>query len=146
MAEHEITLIRRINAPVDAVYAAWTDRSVMRQWLGRKVEADVRVGGRYRIENDGGNGTVLVHMGEYRVLEPDRRIVQTFQAGPAESTPAEASPYLDEYLEITFRPLGADQTELTFTNGWNGEPLSEEDRQATSEAWSAWLDLLEKVF
>lgn len=146
MAEHQITLTRRVSASVDEVYTAWTDPSVMRRWLGQDVEADVRVGGRYRIENDGGDGSAYVHTGEYCVLEPGRRIVQTFRAGPAESTEEQASPYLNEYLEITFRPAGRAETELTFINGWDGEALSMEDQNATREAWSSWLDLLESVF
>ena len=49
--------IRRIyNAPVAAVYAAWTDPEQIRQWFGPSDDfkvpetvADVRVGGRFRI-------------------------------------------------------------------------------------------------
>ena len=49
--------IRRIyQAPVAAVWAAWTDPAQMKQWMGpndppreAEVTMDVRVGGRYRI-------------------------------------------------------------------------------------------------
>jgi len=145
MAEHEITLTRRFKTSADNLYAAWTDPSVMRQWLGRNVDADVRVGGRYRIENDGGDGTIFVHSGEYRVLEPGRRIVQTFKAGPAGSDQEQPTPYINEYLEVQLKPWGPGETELTFINGWDGEALSAEDQNATREAWSSWLDLLDSV-
>ena len=52
-----LTLKRRINAPPEKVYAAWTDPEKIARWFGpAKVEAgsvqadiDLRVGGRYRI-------------------------------------------------------------------------------------------------
>lgn len=117
----------------------------MRRWLGQNIEADVRIGGRYRIENDGGDGTIFVHSGEYLVLEPGRRVIQTFKAGPAGSDPGQPSPYTNEYLEVQLEPLESGETELTFTNGWDGEAPSAEDREATREAWSSWLDLLDNV-
>lgn len=145
MTANGITITRRLPAPVEDVYAAWTEPRLMAGWLGDPVEADVRVGGSYRIENDGGGGVVYVHTGEYQVLEPGRRVRQSFQAGPVGTEPAQPGPYRDEYIEARLRPLDAGETELTFTNGWNGPPLSEDDEIATRQAWEGWLDLLERA-
>jgi uncharacterized protein YndB with AHSA1/START domain len=132
-----VTVVRAIEAPAEVVYAAWTEPAVMRTWLAKVVEADVRVGGQYRIENHEDDGTVNVHRGEYRVLEPGRRIVQTFRHDATEP-----GTYEDEFVEVTLRPLGPNSTELTLTNGWTGLAMTDEDLEATRAAWSLWIDML----
>jgi uncharacterized protein YndB with AHSA1/START domain len=137
---HSVTVARIIAASADALYAAWTDPSIMSRWMG-KVEAEARVGGRYRIEHDAG-GQRYVHKGEYRVLEPGRRIVQTFAAGPADREPPSYAPVNDEHVEIVFNPQEDGGTLVTLTNSWNGEGLNEEGMLAIEQAWSHWLELL----
>jgi uncharacterized protein YndB with AHSA1/START domain len=110
----------------------------MRTWLAKIVAADVRVGGQYRIENHEEDGTVNVHRGEYRVLEPNRRIVKTFRHGGIEP-----GTYEDEYVEVLLRPLGPNHTELTLTNGWTGLGMTDEERAALEAGWSIWIDMLE---
>src|SRR5215213_116114 len=114
-AEHGVTIAREIETPAGTIYAAWTVPAIMRTWLAKIVAADVRVGGQYRIENHEEDGTVNVHRGEYRVLEPNRRIVKTFRHDGTEP-----GTYEDEFVEVSLRPLGPNHTELTLINGWNG--------------------------
>lgn len=142
MAKHEIAITKRYPAPVGEVYRAWTDPAKMRQWLANRVDADLRVGGRYRFENDGDDGAVYVHTGEYLALEPDHRVLQTFRAGNADTDIGAESLYLDEYIEVVLTPVGPNETSLSFTNGWDGDAMSEADRAATADAWSGWLDQL----
>jgi uncharacterized protein YndB with AHSA1/START domain len=101
------------------------------------------VGGRYRIEHDAGGGQVYVHKGEYRVLEPARRIVMTFAAGPADREPPQGAPESGDIVEIRFRTLDDEQTEVTLINSWSGEALDAEGIAAVEQAWSHWLDLLD---
>src|SRR5581483_5094307 len=55
LVKPSLTIKRRFNAPPAKVFAAWTDPEKIRAWMGPGevgillVEADVRVGGRYRI-------------------------------------------------------------------------------------------------
>jgi uncharacterized protein YndB with AHSA1/START domain len=76
---------RFINAPPDRVYAAWTDPAQLKQWFGpENVEthdfvADVRVGGKYRWDLSNAEGEKMTAFGEYRELEPGRKIVFTWQ-------------------------------------------------------------------
>ena len=131
-----VTIVRRLEAPVDEVYAAWTDPVVMRTWLSPVVDADARVGGRYRIENHDG-GAVHVHSGEYLAIDPGRRIEQTFRyEGPT------AVPFLDERVTIVFRAIGPHATELTLTHSWSSPAARDEDRRALTDGWGEWLDLL----
>jgi len=140
--EHSISLVRVFAASPGALYAAFTDPAVMRRWMGTKVDADVRIGGCYRIEHDGGNGQVFVHVGEYRALEPTRRIRQSFRAGPREGGLDAPGPYRDEFVEIELREREGGKTELTLTNGWDGEALDAEATDGVREGWSHWLDQL----
>src|SRR5690606_2166694 len=106
--EHSISLARVFAAPPETLYAAFTDPAVMRRWMGTKVEADIRIGGRYRIENDDGEGGVFFHVGEYLVLDPHHRIRQSFRAGFSEPALSGPSAYVIALVEVTSRPLSED--------------------------------------
>ncbi|AKT42489.1 SRPBCC family protein [Chondromyces crocatus] len=139
--EHLFAMVRTIDASPEAVYAAWTQPEIMRRWFATVVEADVRVGGRYRIENHETDGTVNVHAGEYLVLEPGRRIVMTFQhVGATPNTD-----YFDEFVSVTLRPLPSGMTELTLENGWDGLGPGDDGLEALKQGWGEWLDLLAAV-
>ena len=74
---------RLLPAPIDEVYAAWTDPELMTQWLAptgyAEVEADVRVGGWFRVTMIDGDFR-LVHTGEYLLVEPPRRLSFTWRS------------------------------------------------------------------
>jgi uncharacterized protein YndB with AHSA1/START domain len=139
--EFAVTINRKIGAPFDAVYAAYTQPDKMRGWMG-EVEADVRVGGRYRIRVADGAAT-YVHQGAYELLEPDRRIVMTFKAGPEGGPSPASAAQTDEFIELRFIPLGPAETEVWLLNGWNGEDLSDAGAKALEAAWLGWLGRLD---
>lgn len=141
-AEQKITVTREFDATPDELYAAWTEPEQMRRWMAQKVEADVRIGGRYRNELGGDDGQTYLHTGEYLVLEPGRRIVQTFHGvGINDPTPDHR-----EFLDVTLHSLGPSRTELTLADCWDGEGMDEEGEQAVKAAWNGWLDGLAKLF
>lgn len=136
-SEHSATIVRVINAPVNELYAAWTEPQIMRRWLATIVEADVRVGGTFRIENRAQDGTVNAFTGEYRVLEPGKRIVQTFH-----HVSAKHGTYEDELLEVKLRALTPSVTEMRLINSWKGAAMSDGELQKLEAGWAEWLDLL----
>ena len=77
-----LTLKRRINAPPEKVYAAWTDPEKIARWFGPsqvkagsvQAEIDLRVGGRYRISFESGDGEYFQVDGVYREVTPNARI------------------------------------------------------------------------
>jgi uncharacterized protein YndB with AHSA1/START domain len=140
---HSVTVTRLIDASPEELYASWTDAELMALWMGKVVEASGRIGGRYRVEHDAGGGQVYVHKGEYRMLEPGRRIVMTFAAGPADREPPQGDSESADSLEIRFNEMDDGQTEVTLINSWSGEALGTEDMEAVEQAWSHWLDLLD---
>jgi len=85
---------RTFNAPREAVFRAWTDPELLRQWLngpgGRSphAEVDARVGGEFRITSTSriaelfaklpGQDSKFVHMvGRYLEVAPPERLVFT---------------------------------------------------------------------
>jgi uncharacterized protein YndB with AHSA1/START domain len=131
--EHSLTVRQRYSAAPEAVYAAWTEPERMREWMGDRVEADVRPGGAYRREISL-DGRRFVHAGEYLVLEPGRRILQSFRV-EAEGE----NPFRDELVEVRLRPLPEGGTELALTESWNGPALSESEEREAAAAWEGWL-------
>ena len=78
-----VNIERIIAAPIEAVFAAWTDPTRMAQWLSptgvAEVEADVHVGGALRVVMLG-EGVRIEHTGEYLAVEPPRRLSFTWQS------------------------------------------------------------------
>jgi uncharacterized protein YndB with AHSA1/START domain len=139
--EHAVTVNRKISAPLEMVYAAFTQPDRMRGWMG-EVEADVRVGGRYRIRLRH-DGSTYVHQGVYELLEPPRRLVMMLQAGPEHAKPVASPAHTEEFIELRFIPLGPDETEVWLLNGWHGDDLDDAGAKAAEEAWLLWLERLD---
>lgn len=77
----EPTVTRTLNAPPERVWRALTDANELAAWFwppswASTVEADVRVGGRYRVASEVGGMAVG---GEYVAVEPFERLVQTWR-------------------------------------------------------------------
>src|SRR3954463_10418387 len=88
----EVTLERIYDASVEAVWQAWTDPEMLKQWWGPdnvtipECQVDLRVGGTFYIVMEAGEG-----MGEYKGLkwpmmaeftavEPEERLSYTAKA------------------------------------------------------------------
>jgi uncharacterized protein YndB with AHSA1/START domain len=93
---------RLLPAPVDQVFAAWTDPQMMARWLapsGRaEAEADVRVGGGFRVVMIG-DGMRIEHTGEYVVVDPPRRLCFTWISSYTGSEPS--------LVDVALTPRGA---------------------------------------
>lgn len=134
---HSVTLVRVFEAAPGKLYEAWTDVAFMRRWFGKIVEADVRVGGRYLAENHE-DGNVYRHVGEFLVLDPGRQVVMSFRF----DAPG-GEEFVDEFIQITFKPLPGNRTTLTLLNGWDGKGMDDGDAEKLKEGWAEWLDRLE---
>ena len=69
--------------PIEVALPAWTQPEAMARWLApmgsAEVEADVRVGGSFRVVMIG-DGMSIQHTGEYLTVEPPRRLAFTWQS------------------------------------------------------------------
>ena len=82
--DREIVMTRVFNAPRKQVFDAWTRPELVQRWLlgppGWTMpvcEIDLRVGGKYRFEWLGQDGTVMGMGGVYREIVIPERIVST---------------------------------------------------------------------
>lgn len=137
---HRVTVARTLDATPAALYAAWTEPERMRRWFATVVDADVRVGGRYRIEIHEDDGTVNAFTGEYLTLEPGERVAFTFTHHA--QTPADR--ISDETVTVTFRAVAPGRTEVLLVNTWTGPPAGPSDYDLLRTGWGQWLDRLDR--
>ena len=135
-----LTLKRRLNAPPEKVYAAWTDPEKIVNWFGpdsgpvTRAETDLRVGGRYtdRLQHRGWRGH---HVGGvYREVVPNEKLVFTW----AWHTTQERESLVTDHV----KPDGAG-TILTLLHE---QFFDEAARDGHKRGWSGSLDKLEKLF
>jgi uncharacterized protein YndB with AHSA1/START domain len=81
-----LTLKRRLHAPPEKVYAAWTEPAQIARWFGPaetvagsvRAEMDVRVGGRFRVRFNTADGEHHEVGGSYREVVPNEKLVFTW--------------------------------------------------------------------
>jgi uncharacterized protein YndB with AHSA1/START domain len=79
--DREVVLVRVLDAPRAAVFAAWTDPDAFCQWFGPDgftcvvTEMDVRPGGRALVEMTSPDGTAFPGRFDYLEVVPDERLV-----------------------------------------------------------------------
>ncbi|RYG70825.1 ATPase [bacterium] len=84
-SEREVVVTRTFDAPARLVFEAWTTPSLfIRWWLPKSVglnllsyEADIRVGGGYRIEFGTDPASAVAFFGKYLEVTPHSRLVWT---------------------------------------------------------------------
>jgi uncharacterized protein YndB with AHSA1/START domain len=135
-----LTLKRRLNAPAEKVYAAWTDPEKIVKWFGpdsgpvTRAETDLRVGGRYTVAFSTEDGERHQVSGVYREVVPNEKLVFTW----AWHTMQER----ESLVTITVKPDGAGSI-LTLLHE---KFFDEAARDGHKRGWSGSLDKLEKLF
>ncbi len=84
-SERELVVTRTFNAPARIVFEAWTRPELLKRWWAPKstgvsllsCEADVRVGGRYRLEFGHETSKPMAFFGRYIEVTPLSRLVWT---------------------------------------------------------------------
>ena len=135
-----LTLKRRLNAPAEKVYAAWTDPQKIAKWFGpdagpvTKADTDLRVGGRYTIAFQTENGDKHQVGGTYREIVPNQKLVFTWAW--------HTTPERESLVTITVKPDGAGSI-LTLQHEMF---VDEAARDGHKRGWTGTLDKLEKLF
>jgi uncharacterized protein YndB with AHSA1/START domain len=142
-AKTSLQIKRLIKAPRDRVYAAWTDLEQLRQWFGpenvrtHELIADARAGGKFRWDLTSPEGEKMTVHGEYRELQPDKKIVFTWQWDDDEVWENQTSIVT---VELSDAEGG---TELCLTH----EQLpNEKSRDGHTGGWNSALNKLENFF
>lgn len=135
-----LTLRRRLNASTAKVYAAWTEPSQLMQWMHPfdtvciHAQADVRVGGRFRVIMRSPDGEDHDVSGEYLEVVPGARLVFTWAW--------RSTPERESLVTVMLRADG-NATELTLKH----ERLFDDaTRDSHHGGWSGALDHLVELF
>jgi uncharacterized protein YndB with AHSA1/START domain len=138
---HDMVITRVFDAPVERVFAAWTDPAQFAQWFGPHgmkntlCEFDLRVGGIWRLQAEG-LGTRRALSGRYLEIDPPRRLVFTWawhETGDL-LTPREH----ETTVALDFKSVGR-RTELTLT-----QSLFRDRTGADNHRWG-WGQSFEKL-
>ena len=84
-SERDLVVTRTFNAPPHIVFEAWTRPELLKRWWAPKsagvsllsCEADVRVGGKYRLEFGREGSKPVAFFGRYIEVTPPSRLVWT---------------------------------------------------------------------
>jgi uncharacterized protein YndB with AHSA1/START domain len=139
--EQTLKITRRIKAPRERVFAAFTNADSISQWFGPgpvKVldcTADFRVGGAYRIKSQTPDGENVVS-GVYREITPSSKIAYTWKWEDDEDWVN-----VESLVTFEFKAFG-DETELQLTQ--TGFP-SDESRGRHTHGWGGCLDKLDSL-
>ena len=110
--DREIVLCRVIDAPVERVFAAWTDPAQITQWFGPAgftcdtTECDIREGGLWRFTYTGPDGTRWPNRIDFVTIDPPRRIEMEHGAD------SDPDP-IRFHVTVTFDAQGNGKTVLT---------------------------------
>jgi uncharacterized protein YndB with AHSA1/START domain len=132
---------RVIKAPRERVYAAWTDSGQLREWFGpenvqtRNIVAEARVGGRFRWDITSPEGEEMTMRGEFRELQPNRKIVFSWRWEEDEDWEQRDSVVTVELSDYD----GGTEVRLI-----HEQLPSEESRDRHTEGWKSALDRLER--
>ena len=134
-----LTLNRTIDAPVEKVYAAWTDPEAMRKWFApgdlsvARAVAEVEVGGAFLVEMRGAKGERHITRGVYREVVPNRRLVHTWQWEGSD---------VESLVTVELEPASEGATRLTLTHSRFADA---EDRDRHESGWTGCLAKLETL-
>ena len=144
MTDHRARVLRierTFDATAEQVFDAWTSEEVLRRWLHGMpgwetptAEVDLRVGGRIRIVmRDPSGGAEAGASGEYRIVEPPRRLVFSWIW--------DDDPEQPQLIELEFSERDGKTTVLMT----NSSIASDELRTSQRRGWNVCYDNLERL-
>jgi uncharacterized protein YndB with AHSA1/START domain len=138
---HELSITRFIDAPPEAVYRAYTERTeewfAPKPWKAKVVARELRPGGRSSIDMEGPNGEKHPGEGVYLEVVPNERIVFTnaFTAGWRPKTNMDSECDLSMVAIVTFEPEGSGTRYTARVRHWNGEALKAHEAMGFEQGW-----------
>jgi len=135
VSEDRLRLERLLPAPMEEVFAAWTEGESMARWMSpvghAEVEIDLRVSGRFRVVMVG-DEMRIEHTGKYLEVDPPRLLSFTWQ-----------SPYTGPEPSVVTVTLAEDgnQTRLVLVH----ERLPNHQVEAHAGGWASMVDRLETL-
>lgn len=139
-----LAIVRRLDAPANEVFAAWTEPELVAQWLVpgscvvNAVSLDLREGGKFLLEGRDPRGENYTISGSYCEIILDRRIAMSWAyRGPV--TGLNGPPSL---VIVDIKSLGPSTSELTITHEQIGTAFASD---LNKRNWTNCLDNLTAV-
>lgn len=136
-----VTIVRRLKASPSKIFAAWTRPATLVRWFSpgddmiTGVEAELREGGRYRIEAVDSHGRPYSISGTYLEIVEDERLVLSWNYdGPVSALRTKAT-----LVSADLRAINPTLTELTLTHEKNP------DREVAGLNRANWNSCLAKL-
>lgn len=130
-----VVVEREVAASIDDVFAAWTTPALMARWLSptghAEVDADVRVGGTFRVVMLG-DDMHIEHTGEYLRIEPPSMLAFTWVSAYTGAEPS--------IVTVALHQRGA-ATLIKLTH----ERLPEETSESHAGGWTTILERLQEA-
>lgn len=132
MAARTMAIAREIDAPVAAVWRAWTDPEALPRWWGpegftcRTHRIDLRPGGEWLFDMIGPDGSVWPNHHRHGRHVPGRRIDYVLMAGEDGPKHADASAIFEDLggrTRVTLSMTFADQAQHDGAKGFGAEEL-----------------------
>lgn len=159
MADNQVVITRTFNAPIEKVWAAWTEPEQIEKWWGPKdftaphITIDFREGGKYLYAMHGPAGTPFdVDMwsaGTFTEIVPQRKIAYTDHFADADGnmvSPASigmAGMPDEMHVTLEFEPTDDGKTKLTLTH--EGPAADSEHAKNMTDGWNQSLDKFTSV-
>lgn len=143
-ADRDLVLTRHIDAPPGALYRAWTEPALLKQWFAPlpyttpHAEFDVRPGGASLVVMRAPDGSEFPNRGIYLEVVPDERLVFT-DAYVAAWEPS-AKPFMTVIL--TFEPEGGGTRYTARVRHWTQEDRAAHEKMGFHEGWGRCADQL----
>jgi uncharacterized protein YndB with AHSA1/START domain len=144
----ELILTRIIDAPAKALFRAWTEPELLKQWFAPKpfttpvAELDVRPGGANLIVMRSPDGQDMPNTGLYLEVVPDEKIV--FTDAYSDAWTLSHNPPMTVIL--TFEDLGAGRTRYTARAlHWTAEACEAHEKMGFHQGWGLCTDQLAEL-
>ena len=135
--EGVVRIERTYDAPIEAVFEAWTSPEVMRRWFHvepdwqtPEAEVDLRVGGAFRVLMRRSDDSEVSITGEFTEVDPPRRVAIKVVFSDLPSN--------EQLIELTFTESGGSTTVELVNSGI----ATDERREAEDYGWHGCLDQL----
>jgi uncharacterized protein YndB with AHSA1/START domain len=139
----EMSLTRRVAAPLEVVFRAWIDPRHLAEWWGPKgftnpvCEVDARVGGAIRIDMRGPEGVVHPMTGRFVDIDRPHRLV--FMTSPLDES---GLPIAEVLNTVTFATIDGGTEISLVARVTQATPAAAKSIAGMSQGWSQSLDRL----